>query len=656
MDHRCPDRASGFAQSSNTKPEKSTAADAASFSFVADREPVISLDGLWRFQPGDDARWASPAFDDSAWPLLHSDESWTNQGYKQLSGFAWYRFRVQATSPAMPLALLLPSILTDYEVFENGVKIGGFGQMPPHGSLRFSQTFLYPVPPAPAGATLQFAIRVWHHPIYATYLGGGQRHGGALLGETALLQRQLELFRQERLTRVAAFFAVGLLNAVVSLTVFGLYFYRRSEREYLWFAILLLTNALMTVLTISDFILNFPLGIRDVVAETLGSVGLAASLFFFSRVLEAKRSLIWRAVLILALLDPLAVGLYVFRLTSPATSTSLRILLGLPLEIYIVVLLCRRAISGNRNARLLFVPAILLYGTSILGGAFLLSFQLHWQVRTLASIEQWNVIETPFPVPLEVLVELIFVVALLAFLIRRFARSRAKEERFSSDMEAARTLQHVLIPETLPSIPHLEISTAYHPAQEVGGDFYQILTLPSSVPNVEANTLIVVGDVAGKGLAAAMTVSMLVGALHSLVETTGSPAHILAGLNRRLLNRGSGFTTCLAIRLSPSGELTLANAGHLAPYRNGQELSSPPALPLGLDQHAEFSEQTVQLAPGDRLTLLTDGIPEATRHRELFGFERTARLSSLPAAEIAAAARRFGQEDDITVVSIVFRY
>jgi phosphoserine phosphatase RsbU/P len=646
----------GFAQSLNATPEKVTEAHPASFSFLTDHEPVISLDGLWRFHPGDDARWASPAFDDSAWPLLRSDEPWTDQGYNHLSGFAWYRFRVQAPSPAMPLALLLPSILTDYEVFENGVKIGGFGQMPPHGSLRFSQSFLYPVPPAAAGATLQFAIRVWHHPTYATYLGGGPRHAGVYLGETSLLARQLQLLKQERLTRVAGFFAVGLLNAVVSLTVFGLYFYRRSEREYLWFAILLLTNALMAVLTISDFILNFPLGLRDVLAETLGSVGLAASLFFFSRVLEAKRSLIWRAVLILALLDPLAVGLYVFRITSPATSTSLRILLGLPLEIYLVVLLCRRAISGNRNAHLLFAPTILLYGTNILGGTFLLFFQLHWQSRTLASINQWNVIETPFPVPLEVLVELIFVVALLAFLIRRFARSRAKEERFSSDMEAARTLQHVLIPETLPSIPHLEISTAYHPAQEVGGDFYQIFTLPGSDSNGEANTLIVLGDVAGKGLAAAMTVSMLVGALHSLVETTGSPAGILAGLNRRLLSRGSGFTTCLALRLSPSGELTLANAGHLPPYRNGQELTSPPALPLGLDQHAEFAEQTVQLAHGDRLTLLTDGIPEATRHRELFGFERTARLSSLPAAEIADAARRFGQEDDITVISIVLRH
>jgi phosphoserine phosphatase RsbU/P len=643
----------GCAQSSNPTFGQTAGAHPASFSFATDHEPVISLDGLWRFHPGDDARWASPTFDDSAWPLLRSDEPWTTQGYNNLSGFAWYRFRVQAPSPAIPLALLLPSILTDYEVFENGARIGGFGQMPPHGSLRFNQRLLYPVAPANAGATLQFAIRVWHHPIFATYLGGGPRYAGAYLGKDTLVERQFGLLKEERLTQIASFFAVGILNAVVSVTVFGLYLYRRSEREYLWFAILLLTSAVLAVLTISDFILNFPLGLRDFLAETLGALGLAAALFFFSRVLEARRSLVWRAVLLLALLDPLNVALYLFRLTSPATSTSLRILFDLPIEVYIVALLCGRAIAGNRNARLLFVPTILLYGTGILGGAFLLSFQLHWQVRALASIIQWNVIETPFPVQLQAFVQLIFVVALLAFLIRRFARSRAKEERFTTDLEAARTLQQVLIPETLPSIPNLEIGTAYHPAQEVGGDFYQILTLPVSGPNVEADTLIILGDVAGKGLPAAMTVSLLVGALRSLVETTGSPAKILAGLNRRLLGRGSGFTTCLAIRLSPSGTLTLANAGHLAPYRNGQELPSQPALPLGLDPNAEFAEEIVQLVHGDRLTLLTDGVPEATCRRELFGFEQTARISSLSAAEIAQAALRFGQEDDITVISIV---
>jgi serine phosphatase RsbU (regulator of sigma subunit) len=639
------DSAAGKVQTVGTRP--------AGFSFNANHETVINLDGLWRFHPGDDPHWGSPSFDDSAWPLLRSDQPWTTQGYSGLSGFAWYRFGVQAPTPAVPIALLLPSILTDYEVFENGRKIGGFGRMPPHGSLRFNQTFLYHLEPVPPGATIQFAVRVWHHPIFATYLGGGPRYAGARLGEEAVLENQFRLMQGERLKWVASFFAVGVLNVVISVTVFGLYFFRRSEREYLWFAILLFSSASQAALTVSNFILDFPVGISDFIAEVLGAIGIAASLFFFSGVLEARRSWLWRAVLIIALVDPLNVVLYVLRFMSPATSTSLRILFDIPIETYILVLLCGRAIAGSRNARLLFAPTTLLYGTGILGGAILLSFQLGWRSLTLASINQWNVVETPFPVQIQAFVQLIFIVALLAFLIRRFAMSRAKEERYTADMEAARTLQSVIIPETLPVISYLQISTAYHPAQEVGGDFYQILSLPTTITNSQPDTLIVLGDVAGKGLPAAMIVSLLVGALRSLVENTGSPAELLAGLNRRLVGRGSGFTTCLAIRLLSSGTLILANAGHLAPYLNGQELISSPALPLGLDPNAVFSEQTFQLSPGDRLTLVTDGVPEATRHGELFGFERTASLSSSSAAMIAEAALHFGQEDDITVISLV---
>ena len=70
-------------------------------------------------------------------------------------------------------------------------------------------------------------------------------------------------------------------------------------------------------------------------------------------------------------------------------------------------------------------------------------------------------------------------------------------------------------------IPGLDISIAYHPAQEVGGDFYQILPLPVTAANAQSETLIVIGDVAGKGLAAAMTVSMLVGALDRLSKRRG---------------------------------------------------------------------------------------------------------------------------------------
>lgn len=179
----------------------------------------------------------------------------------------------------------------------------------------------------------------------------------------------------------------------------------------------------------------------------------------------------------------------------------------------------------------------------------------------------------------------------------------------------------------------------------MGGDFYQIFPLASG------ETLIVLGDVSGKGLKAAMTVSMIVGAIGSLIAICESPTAILTGLNRQLCERCWGFTTCLALRISTDGLLTIANAGHLLSYHNGFELHLEPALPLGMATDVTYPEFTMQFLPGDRLTLLTDGVPEAMCVRELFGFARTQALSTQPAKTIADTARTFGQIDAITVLS-----
>lgn len=72
----------------------------ASFDLDRDRESLVSLDGLWRFHPGDNPQWSEPSFDDSAWPLLRSDKPWSVQGYPAMGGFAWYRFAI--TVPRNP--------------------------------------------------------------------------------------------------------------------------------------------------------------------------------------------------------------------------------------------------------------------------------------------------------------------------------------------------------------------------------------------------------------------------------------------------------------------------------------------------------------------------------------------------------------------------
>ena len=119
--------------------------------------------------------------------------------------------------------------------------------------------------------------------------------------------------------------------------------------------------------------------------------------------------------------------------------------------------------------------------------------------------------------------------------------------------------------------------------------------------------------------------------------------------------RLGGFATCVCADISEDGELTLANAGHLAPYCNGEEIPLDSSLPLGIYHHAEYSETTLKLAPGDQLTFLSDGVVEAQSPTgELFGFDRTAAISTQSAEAIAAAAQAFGQEDDITVLTLTF--
>jgi serine phosphatase RsbU (regulator of sigma subunit) len=152
-----------------------------------------------------------------------------------------------------------------------------------------------------------------------------------------------------------------------------------------------------------------------------------------------------------------------------------------------------------------------------------------------------------------------------------------------------------------------------------------------------------------------MLVALLVGVIRMAAEMDFEPLFILQALNRRLLGRGDSQATCLALRIGPSGEAMLANAGHLPPYLNGAPLPIEGALPLGISVDAEFSLLRFRLAEGDRLVLVSDGVVEATdSNGQLFGFDRTAELlcTAGSAAEVARAAQHFGQRDDISVIAV----
>jgi hypothetical protein len=233
---------------------------------------------------------------------------------------------------------------------------------------------------------------------------------------------------------------------------------------------------------------------------------------------------------------------------------------------------------------------------------------------------------------------------------RRYARTHAEKATLEGEMAAAREVQRMMVPEDLPLIAGYVVETVYRPAAEVGGDFYQVIPLKSG------RTLIVIGDVSGKGLRAAMIVSMIVGMLSIVSGSTDEPDEILGELNRRLCGRTHGsFATCLVIRLDNEGRLALANAGHLPPYLNGTEIPFTGSEPLGLIESASYTQTTLQMRAGDRALLLTDGIAEArNEHGILFGFSRVESLlhDGASARSVAEAAQQHGQNDDLTVISI----
>jgi serine phosphatase RsbU (regulator of sigma subunit) len=312
----------------------------------------------------------------------------------------------------------------------------------------------------------------------------------------------------------------------------------------------------------------------------------------------------------------------------------------------VVVLIVRAGQRGNGEAWLLAGPFTL----SCIDIVYLLCNGAFTLERKPAFATINNFLDTVFTWPVHLSAGPIIAIScnlsVCAVLILRFARSRRDEERLSAELEAARVVQQVLVPTEVPTIPGYEIESVYKPAGQVGGDFFQIIALESG------GALIAIGDVSGKGMPAAMTVSLLVGTFRTLAHYTQSPAEILAAMNTRMLARShGGFTTCLVLRLEANGGVVAANAGHIAPYIDGREIELSNGLPLGLVAGAEYAETITRLT--GRMVLVTDGVVEARNDRgELFGFERTRELSMKPAEALAAAAQRFGQEDDITVFSV----
>jgi len=265
------------------------------------------------------------------------------------------------------------------------------------------------------------------------------------------------------------------------------------------------------------------------------------------------------------------------------------------------------------------------------------------------------------------------------------ARSRARAERYSKDLEVAnkeleifyysveqelgtaRSIQHALLPKDLPKLEGWKIAYHYQPAREVGGDFYDFIRLE------DGRVGIVIGDVSGKGIAAALVMANTQSVLRAVARRGNiAPGQVLAEANEVLyayIPSGT-FVTCFYGVLDPgSGRLLYANAGHDLPCerhdRSVDELRAR-GMPLGLMPNMFYEEKEAVVAAGDDLLFYSDGLVEAHDPRgEMFGFPRLRKLISVYGADgdgdlvdfLLAELTAFTgedreQEDDITLVTL----
>ena len=589
----------------------------------------------WRSQPGDNLAWAQPGFDDSAWQPVELDDLGIAQ-----PGWRWFRLHLHLHEDHPDLTLLVLGGEGTYELYVNGARVPETRLLSPFAVSRPTERAVSIAAP---GTDLVLAMRThaptayvnWHLPIFL----------GVTLGTPAAIDNAREAFQSGRMNAALPVIVINLLLMLSGLAAFGLYRSQLTHPEYFWLGIYLFAMGLSDMLWGCQVAGVAPLAGNFVVADPLIYIFTIAQIQFTFSFGGRRVGRAWR-VYQAVLLAPLALIWFTWHNLIPShVYLFIEALIVIPVALLLPILLFVWYRRGNREAGWLVLPSLLPAATVTLGNLGSISIFLGWH--------SLDFFDNTIPIghaqlQVDDAGNLLYLFAIAIVMFFRFTRVSREQARASAELEAAREIQQQLVPHALPRIAGFSLQAAFLPAQEVGGDFYQIF------PQTDGSTLIVVGDVSGKGLKAAMTGTLAIGALRTLAAARLGPAAILAQLNSQMVDSGNGgFITCLCLHLRANGSAVIANAGHLAPYRNGEEIPSEPALPLGLAPDAAYAEFALQLDSGDALTLLSDGVVEATNATgELFGFERTRQLSTQSADRIAAAACQFGQEDDITVLTL----
>jgi hypothetical protein len=582
------------------------------------------LNGIWKQKLGDNPAWADPAFDDSAWAAI----SMPRPATPGARGITWHRIHLSLPESSDPLFVMIGPLFPAYEIYANGRAIGRFGGPlgNPRGQL-YSKPAIFPLP---RERRIVLAIRSEDTLLVYGAQSSSAESSQSWVGVQSVLTEKASTWRQRRLDRNEVLRAIAVILLTGSAFFMLMSLVRRRDYEYFWIAVYLSGNAVFRLVQAVPEWLGDPDRWTAQCFSRAVLTPVAISLVFFCRAVfrERANAIVWLglAVSVLVLFLNLPGPSDWARRTAPAFWAWSAVLYNVG-ELAIYAPFAWRARHRTEN----FWPVHFGFGTYLFGNFLFYSIFSRDgggagdQMPLLAIVLRSLVV--------------VFAGGMAIYLSQRSARQDQEQGRLLQEMTAAREVQALLVPAR--SKPGVE--AVYLPAAEVGGDFYQILD------RQDGAWMLLTGDVSGKGLKAAMLVSVVIGALRQSRET--SPAALLADLNRVLHGQtGGGFVTAVCACFHADGRVTMANAGHLAPYVDGRELALEPGLPLGLAPDVAYEQAAVE---GQQFTFVTDGVVEAaSADGELFGFDRTREISAKSAREIAQAAKHWGQNDDITVVTV----
>jgi hypothetical protein len=631
-------------------------------------ESVVALTGPWKFHVGDDPRWADPNLDDSQWemvdltptpqttvpglPIQGFVTGWEARGHARYVGYAWYRMRVRIRGPRGPLTLLSPEWFDEaFQVFANGRLVGSFGDFNgPVPVLYYTNPSSFTLPESDYGdeadGTTLLAFRFY---MAAESLGSGVKggmHGPPRIGLPSAATAVFHMEWEQEYRRLASWVSMALLYFLLALLIAMIFTFSRTEKILLWplaGCLLSLVQYSLIFSTTAKWASEVHIGELISLVSTAGwYVWLLTWWAYFG--LQRSRWL-FNVIVVLGVVDLIESEFFAMVLRAGKSSHGL--LVGrdagdLAISATSFLLMIAIAYLGWRSVERGRWPLFLALFFSAVQDLGVLLTLLHVQTS-------WQ----PFGVLLTF--TLLCTAAMLFFfsivLLQQFRASLKRQQVMEDDVKQAQAIQRILIPEQRSDSPGWTIESEYRPAREVGGDFFQI------IPGADGSLFIVAGDVTGKGLQAGMQVALLVGAIRTESAHTSDPTRILSALNDRLNGREQAQATCLALRIGTEGKVTLANAGHLPPYLNGEPLAMEGSLPLGMIENPEFPVMQFDIKPNDRLVLVSDGIVEASNAKgTLFGFERLQAMLSnaMSASEVASAAQDFGQEDDISVIAVTY--